>query len=418
MVELAPRLVFGPEHAELQEGINLQRIRNERAERARSAMREHGVPALLATGRQNMRYLTGYIDSAWQPGMSYTLFFAEHDPIIFAHAGSYHQMPDLAPWIDEWRIGRCWFTGIAGREATQQEASEWAQEIRDELAKKDLLGEPLGVIDYDTVAQAALAEQGIHAVDGGPILLQASQVKTHDEINCLRMIATISSAGLHAGVQTITPGVRQSEVTKQMTDALKRGGADVASAACFSGPLAFERMVSPADRIIEHGDIGYIFTCGSTYMGYMCCIYRSFVLGRQPSSKERGWYDATRDQLDAVMEAIKPGATTADAAKHFEPASKWNYKHEAEVLTVQYGHGTGLVSLGSMWGHYNPPNINRQWSLQYPQVFEEGMVIAVEALEGEHRVGGMRLENMVVVTDDGCQLLDSYPREEAMVIGM
>ncbi len=81
------------------------------------------------------------------------------------------------------------------------------------------------------------------------------------------------------------------------------------------------------------------------------------------------------------------------------------------MLTVEIGHGIGLHHL------YDPPVINRQWSFKYPQVFEPGMVIAVESLEGEHGVGGARLENMLVVTKDGAEIIDHFPRDEILVVG-
>jgi Xaa-Pro dipeptidase len=139
-------------------------------------------------------------------------------------------------------------------------------------------------------------------------------------------------------------------------------------------------------------------------MGYMSCTYRTLIAGRKANQKENDMYQRLRERLDAVIDAIKPGATTADAAKHFPPASTWGYKNEAEVLTLEIGHGLGLFQ-------YGPPIINRQWSLENPQVFEPGMVLAVEAREGEFRVGGVRLENMLVITQDGVEIIDHMPRE-------
>ena len=55
---------------------------------------------------------------------------------------------------------------------------------------------------------------------------------------------------------------------------------------------------------------------------------------------------------------------------------------------------------------YGPPIINRLWSLEHPQVFEPGMVLAVESREGEFRAGGVRLENMIVITKDGAEIID------------
>jgi Xaa-Pro aminopeptidase len=119
------------------------------------------------------------------------------------------------------------------------------------------------------------------------------------------------------------------------------------------------------------------------------------------------WYKKLVDILDAVIEAIKPGATTADAAKAFPPASAWGYRDEAEVLTCEIGHGVGLNA-------YELPVINRQWSLRHPQVFEPGMTLAVETRTGEFRVGGVRLENMVVVTENGAEIMDHTPRDRIM----
>lgn len=135
-------------------------------------------------------------------------------------------------------------------------------------------------------------------------------------------------------------------------------------------------------------------------------------MGRKPNAKELDWYKRVKDSIDGVIDAIKPGATTADAAKHFPPASSWGYDEECEVLASEIGHGIGLTQ-GST--NYDIPIINRQWSLNYPQVFEEGMTIAIESREGETRVGGVRLENMVVVTKDGAEIMDHFPREDILV---
>jgi len=65
--------------------------------------------------------------------------------------------------------------------------------------------------------------------------------------------------------------------------------------------------------------------------------------------------------------------------------------------------------------HYGYPIINRQWSLDHPQPFKVGMTIAVEGREGETGIGAVRVEDAVVVTENGAELIDHWPRDEILV---
>lgn len=411
MVKMAPKLLFGKDSMDIREGINFARMREERAAKAKAVLKQQGIPALLVTGEPNVRYLTGFSWSEFQPYLSYTLFFAEHDPVVFAHAGSYHHMPDQAPWIKHWRIGRSWLQSICGFEAALEEAKLFAQEIYRELQDRKLNGEKIGIVGFDYLAREALKGEGIEFVEAWPLLLEASKTKTQDEINCLKTAASICSSGWQQVLEVLRPGVDREFVARKVRESLEAAGAGTAFCGVTSGPLSFERTVTHLPRRIEYGDLVYVPLCGTSYMGYSACLYRQFVVGRKPTSEEKDWYKKVKERLDAAIEATKIGASTADIAMAFPPASTWGYKDEAEVLTVEIGHGIGLVSLAPANVHYNLPVINRQWSLKHPQTIEEGMVISYESLEGMHRVGGVRLENTVVVTKNGAEIIDHFPRE-------
>lgn len=416
MVTMSSKLTFGPTYTDLRETINVPRMREERAARMKEVLKREGIPAILVTGEPNVRYLTGFSWAEFMPFLSYTLFFAEHDPIIFAHAGSYHQMPDQAPWIKHWRIGRSWLAEVCGPDATQKETGLFSNEIREELKKRGLADEKLGIIGFEQVARDGLREAGLTVVEAWPMLLEASAIKTVDEINCFKMVASIISSGWQRIVDACKIGMTVSALRRSVVEAMQDSGAEIARCNVQSGPLSFERGVTYLDRRIEYGDLLHVPVCGTKYMGYPACGYRTFVVGREPTDKENQWYKRVLDCIDACIEATKVGNTTADAAKAFPPATKWGYKDEAEVLTVEIGHGLGMPVISPCFVSYGLPNINRQWSLDHPQPFEKGMVIAYETLEGEHRVGGVRLENMVLVTDDGCEVMDHFPREEIIPV--
>ena len=413
MIKLAPKLTFGPAAADWQERLNMDRMRHYRAERAKKIMRKHGIPALLEAVPANIRYLTGLRGYDY-PMCRFVLFFAEGDPVMYEHDGWYHQMPDQAPWIKEWRPARTWLTGAPGMEACRDEAKQFAADIRGDLKARGLLDEKLGLGGFDGIAREALTAAGIkNIVDSRPTLLEARCIKNQDEINCLKMAAAIVDGVWYRIWETLRPGIKDTDLATTAAAAGYEYGAELAVAGGWrSGPTTFERGFHQSSRILQVGDLVYGSLCGLTYMGYRTCTYRTFIVGRQPNNKEKDWYKKVLDRVSAIIEEIKPGKTTADAAKHFLPASTWGYKEEVEVLASEIGHGIGM---GGPGGNYDMPIINRQWSLKYPQVFEEGMAIAVECREGEHRVGGVRMENMVVVTKDGAQIMDHFPREEILV---
>lgn len=409
MTKLSSKLTFGTDTVDWQERINTSRMREARAIRARQVMRKHGIAVMLVTGGPNCRYLTGVRDAQNRPQLGYVLFFVEHEPVVWAHAGWYHQLQDQEPWIKNWRVGRSWLQGGPGPEATAEEARLFASEIHRELKERGLAREKLGIVAFDNTAKEALSALDIKLVDAWPVMLEATAVKSVDEINCFKTVAAICEAGWYKAWETLRPGIRDTDLSAAVIQTLFQAGAEeVPSGVCFySGPLTFDRGFDRGGRLIQTGDLLYAPMCGVTYLGYRSCTYRTLIAGRKANQKEKDWYKKMLDRLDAVIDAIKPGATTADAAKHFPPASYWGYKDEAELLTMEIGHGLGIFS-------YGPPIVNRQWSLKHPQVFEEGMVLGVESREGEFRSGGVRLENMVVVTRDGAEIIDHMPREHIL----
>lgn len=407
MVKMASELTFGPAAVDWLEHINLERMRRERAERARQALKAHGIPTLLISTVPDIRYLTSCIGAAFEPQLNYALFFTEHDPVVYLHDGYFLQMQDQAGWIKHWRCARSWLGGTPGREACIEEAKLFAAEILDELSQRGLQKEKVAIVGFDGYALEALKNAGITLVPGLELLGEIKKIKTVDEINCLKMVANICEAAWWKMWDALRPGMTDIELRNIAITAALNAGAEsvIPTNAPRSGPLSYFRGIEGTGRMIQTGDLLNMPLCHVVWMGYCSCTYRTLIAGRKPNDKEKEWYKILLDRLDSIIDAIKPGATTADVAKHFAPATTLGYKDEVEALTTEIGHGMGI-------GGYNLPVINRQFSLKYPQPIEEGMCIAIESSQGEHRVGGVRLENMVVVTAKGAEIIDHMPREQ------
>jgi Xaa-Pro aminopeptidase len=408
MVTLSSKLTFGPGSVDWQERINQERLRSDRAERARTIMKKYGIPTLLVGGPSEVRYLTGVTGAAWDVQLFHTLFFVEHDPIIFHHGGDYQQAPDQVPWIKHFRIAHCyWMGGSIGEEGSRAEAKVFADQVLRDLKERHVEKEKVGIFGFDGYAQEALRNVGITLVNASAMLVEMKAIKTIDEINCLKMVANICEYAWWKVWENLRPGMRDVEVWNVAMTAVMEAGAEGFDYGngIYSGPLSFERGMKATNRFINTGDMVYMPMCHVVYNGYVSCTYRTLIAGRKPNQKEKDWYKKCLERVDKAIDAIKPGVSTADIAKHFGPASNWGYKEEAEVSTIEFGHGLGISG-------YNIPIINRQFSFQYPQIIEKNMALAIECLEGEHRVGGCRLEDMVIVTEKGAEIVDHMPREE------
>ncbi|HZU04351.1 MAG TPA: Xaa-Pro peptidase family protein [Chloroflexota bacterium] len=406
------KLAYGVGAVDFQARIDYARLRAERLARAQAALKEAGLAAALLTRTENIRYTTALRGPFFAPQLRYVLLFAEHDPVVYELGDILEGQKRHATWIkpENWRFAYCWLNGIAGPDAIRAEAKRFADAIVRDLKEHGCYGEKLGTDGLDEAGRQALLEAGVQLAPAMPALLKARSIKTPDEVACIRLAIAIANRGYARLCEVLRPGLRERDVGGAVYEAMMQAGAEVVSGGVRSGPNTFEVYhIGNTDRMIEVGDLLYLNTCSTTFNGYRVCIYRSFIVGRRPNARERDWYARCRDRVYAVISEIRPGATTADAAKHFLPASTWGYEAEQRLLVAEVGHGIGMT--------YEEPVISRVFSFEHPQPFEPGQVIAVEAREGEPGYGGVRLEEMVLVTETGHEILTTWPADQLVQVG-
>ena len=145
-------------------------------------------------------------------------------------------------------------------------------------------------------------------------------------------------------------------------------------------------------------------------MGYRTCYYRTLAIG-SASQSQIDAYKKCREILDISIELTKPGITTADIVTTWPKAQEFGFENEEAAFALQYGHGVGL----STW---EAPIFSRLFSLEHPQPIEEGMVFALEAFwPASDGWSAARIEEEVVVTKDGAQVITKFPAEELVVAG-
>jgi Xaa-Pro dipeptidase len=162
-----------------------------------------------------------------------------------------------------------------------------------------------------------------------------------------------------------------------------------------------------SDRIIRPGDQAF-FDIIHTFIGYKTCYYRTFVVGNGTDA-QRDAYKQAREWIDKSIELMRPGVTTDQVASVWPKAQEFGFDNEMECFGLQFGHSVGLFL-------HERPIISRLNSLEHPVELKEGMVIALETYcPAKDGVSAARIEEEVVITAAGPQVITRFPSDELFV---
>jgi Xaa-Pro aminopeptidase len=227
----------------------------------------------------------------------------------------------------------------------------------------------------------------------------------------MRITCANSEKALAAIVDAIRPGVRECDLVGIGIKALYEEGDDhTEDLVCCSGYNTNPYGWSFSDKPIRPGELIYIDVDGASYQGYKSCVYRTFCCGKA-SEEQKALYEECRAMLYAGMSAVKDGATDYDVVDKWpDSPSYWGYEDWGEVAPYAVGHGLGLTL------HDRPLITAIKRAAGYaPTTLQAGMVLALETYAG-HKGGkdGVRLEENILVTEDGYELLSRWPIDELM----
>ena len=405
---------WGTNAVDWEQRIDMDRLRRERLARLKDHLERSNLGAVLAFDFANIRYMTATHIGTW--AMDKFIRFAllcrgGSEPIVwdFGSAARHHQLYN--PWLDGANRARAGISVLRGAfHPDAGIAEELARKIAAELAERGLLNEPLGVDIAEMPVLMALQRAGIQVVDGQQLFLEARRIKTQDEIALLTQACAMVDAAYEELYEFLRPGVRENECVALVAKVLYDLGSEyVEGVNAISGERCSPHPHVYSDRLIRPGDPAF-FDILHSHMGYRTCYYRCFAVG-SASPAMRDAYVRCREYMDMAIAAVKPGATTADIVSLWPRAEEFGFPDEEAAFALQYGHGVGL----SIW---EKPIFSRLVSLDHPEVLEEGMVFALETYwPAKDGWGAARIEEEVVVTADGCQVITKFPAEELLVAG-
>lgn len=391
--------------------VDFDRLRSYRLGRAKASLEASECGAFLLFDFYNIRYTTQtWIGGALGDKMiRYALLIRGQDPILwdFGSAVRHHKL--YSDWLPEenYRAGFLGFRGAVDPEGGGLMRDAVA-EIVSLLREAGVADAPLGVDIVEPPFMFELQRQGIAVVDAQQRMLDARVIKNQDEITLLSQAAAMVDGVYQDIVEALKPGVRENEIVALANKKLYEYGSDQVEAVnAISGERCNPHPHNFTDRIIRPGDQAF-FDVIHSFNGYRTCYYRTFGVGWSTPS-QRDAYSQARAWMDAALDAIRPGVGSDEVAAVLPKADEFGFDNELAAFGLQFAHGLGL-------GLHERPIISRLNSMRDPVELKAGMVFAMETYcPASDGISAARIEEEVVVTDYGIEVLTRFPAQDLFV---
>ncbi|MBM3359290.1 MAG: aminopeptidase P family protein [Betaproteobacteria bacterium] len=397
----------GRMQVDFEERVDFRRLHEYRLARTRQALKKSKLGALLVFDQYNIRYISSTVIGEWARDKltRWCLLTGNGEPWVwdFGSAARHHKL--YAPWLPK---NHC-LAGLAGlRGAVSPKVGLFeaaAKEVKDILVREGVADMPLGVDVVEPPFLFALQKLGIEVRDGQQVMLDAREIKSHDEITLLNMAAAMGDGVYQDIYERLKPGVRENEIVAMATMRLYEMGSDCVEAInAIAGERCSPHPHNFTDRIIRPGDQAY-FDIIQTYMGYKTCYYRTFTVGSATPAQHDA-YKKAREWMDRAIDLLKPGVSTDVVAKAFPKSTEIGFETEMAAFGLNFCHGLGL-------GLHERPLISRVNSFKDPYELKAGMVFAVETFcPATDGVSAARIEEEVVLTPGGAKVITLFPAQE------
>jgi Xaa-Pro aminopeptidase len=349
----------------------------QRLEPLRNAFSKHEIDGFLTENPANRRYLSGFT------GSTGAVFVTGKAAKFITDFRYIDQATEQAAGFEIVNNERAMIKAIAGQ-------------VKAAGIKR--LGFEKQLVSYGTYDEWSKAFEGVELVPTDGIVEELRRIKSGEEVSVIRTAACIADDAFAHIINFIKPGVTELEVAMELEFTMRKLGAtsssfDIIVASGVRGALP--HGVASA-KVIEAGDM-VTLDFGALYKGYISDITRTVAVGR-PNSKMKEIYDIVlRAQLNGV-EKVRAGMTGKEAdalTRDIIDAAGYGdaYGHST-------GHGIGLEV-------HEQPTLSKASEL----VLKPGMMVTVEPGIYVSGLGGVRIEDDVLITENGCEIITKSTKE-------
>ncbi len=392
------------------DGIDLHAVRRYRQNRVRGQMLAAGMDAVILSDAVNIRYATGtrnmQVFSSRNAPSRYLLLTADRS-ILYEFTGCMH-LADGFDTVDEVRPALTASFVAAGPDIAARER-RWAAEIGATLRELVGAGAVVGLERLNAGAGIALAAEGFVIRDAQHPVELARAVKSAEEVKCVRASLALTGRAVGALRDAIRPGISENALWSVLQQAVVAGNGDYCETRLLnSGPRTNPWFQETGPRIIQPNELIAFDTDVVGCHGYYSDFSRTFHAGPdRPTPTQRELYRVAHEQVHHNMALLRPGLSFRDYA-----AGAWDIP--AKFAANRYylsAHGCGMT------GEY--PYLYHRADFPdagYDGEVVPGMTLCVESFIGADDGGeGVKLEQQVLVTDTGIELLSDFPFEEALL---
>ncbi len=309
------------------------------------------------------------------------------------------------PLINELRSGASFFYFETG-DRTDQHARRFAGQIDELLRTHGGTNRRLAIDRIEVAGLRALDALGVEVCSGQEVTEHARAIKGPDEIKAMRCAVASCEASIDEMRKAMQAGATENDVWAALhAGNIRRGGEWIETRILNSGPRTNPWYQESGPRVLNEGDLLSFDTDLIGVYGMCVDMSRSWICGDvEPTAEQKRLYRIAYEHIHYNTELIRPGVGFTDLTTR-------GHRLPESCRAQRYGvmfHGVGLCDEYPCIRY--PEDVD---AYGYDGVLEPGMALCVEAYIGE--VGGrdgIKLENQLLVTDDGCEVLTRYPFED------